>query len=210
MQNRRRIIIHFRAAGRRVTFSMKGNVRFDANPSWDSQAQPVGITGASPSCALHLVSRYEVKQLRDALERGEVPFDLQSKLLKLERGGVIHHFVQQYSQLIIALLQAAHDGEFRSVTTAECERLRRILAYVWKDDDLIPDYQPGGYTDDHQVVRAAIQDLAPLMHRFKLWRLRHQVPAMWLSHGGEPAMAEASSRGARHDGARGGLSGWSQ
>jgi hypothetical protein len=28
-------------------------------------------------------------------------------------------------------------------------------------------------------VRAAAMELAPLLNAFKVWRLRHQVPAMW-------------------------------
>lgn len=172
---------------------MTRNPRFAANSGWESREPAVGMAGATPVGALHLVSRYEMKHLRDALNRGEIPIDLRGKLLKLEGGGVVHHFIQQNSQLIIALLQAVRDGDFRSATAAECEHLLRVLAYVWKDDDLIPDYQAGGYTDDHQIVRTAMHALAPLIHRFKLWRLRHQVPVMWLSHWGEAATVRAKT-----------------
>jgi hypothetical protein len=51
---------------------------------------------------------------------------------------------------------------------------------VRKDDDAIADYKPGGFVDDQQEVRAATQQLGPLLTSFKAWRLRHQVPRMWL------------------------------
>lgn len=178
---------------------MKSQSRFDGSLDLDSHELFAGNAGAVPACALHLISRFEAKHLRDALDRGEVPGDLRSKLRKLEQGEVIHHFIRQNSQLIIALLQAAHDGEFQPVDPTEYEHLLRVLAYVRKDDDLIPDYQPGGYTDDHQVMRAIVHELAPLLQRFKLWRLRHQVPGMWLSRWDEPGVGRfgAAASGTR-------------
>lgn len=129
---------------------------------------------AAPSTsALWLVNPYEMDELRTALARGQVPVDLRDKLAKLQRAGIIHHFVEQNSQLILALLLAVEDGSFRGVAPEERERLLRVLAYVRQDDDLIPDYQTGGYADDHQEVRMVLQDLAPVIGAFKRWRLRH-------------------------------------
>jgi hypothetical protein len=79
------------------------------------------------------------------------------------------------------LLLAALESAFSEATSANRERLLRVLAYVRKDDDAIPDYRTDGFTDDQQEVRAATTELGPLLHAFKVWRLRHQVPGMWWS-----------------------------
>ncbi len=63
----------------------------------------------------------------------------------------------------------------------------RVLAYVPKDDDAVPDYKTGGLIDDQQEVRAATVELEALIQAFKAWRLRHQVPAMWLEDGARKA-----------------------
>jgi hypothetical protein len=52
---------------------------------------------------------------------------------------------------------------------------------VRKDDDSIPDYQPGGFVDDQQEVRKADNEYHSLLESFKAWRLQHQVPALWWS-----------------------------
>jgi len=74
---------------------------------------------------------------------------------------------------------ATEDGSFREGSPAERERLLRVLAYVRKDDDAIPDYRPEGLTDDQREMRAATVELDGLIQAFKAWRLRHQVPLMW-------------------------------
>lgn len=151
------------------------------------------VFGTPPASALRLVNPFEMEDLRAALARGQVPVDLHNKLTTLQRAGLIHHFIEQNSQLLLALLLAVEDGSFRTVTPDERGRLLRVLAYVRKDDDLIPDYQSGGYGDDHQEVRAALQELAPVIDSFKLWRLRHQVPALWSINSRNPAIASALS-----------------
>lgn len=119
--------------------------------------------------------------------RGHVPLDLQRKLARLKHAGLIHHFIQQNSELFLALLMAAEDGQFRAMAAADRERLLRVLAYVRKDNDLIPDDQPGGYVDDYQEVRAAVRELASALQTFKEWRLCHQVPVLWSRHPGNAA-----------------------
>ena len=94
-------------------------------------------------------------------------------------GGLSHHFIEQNCGLFAALLLAKEDGSFREGSPAECERLLRVLAYVRKDDDAIPDYKPEGLTDDQKEIRAATVALDGLVQGFKVWRLRHQVPIMW-------------------------------
>lgn len=81
--------------------------------------------------------------------------------------------------MFLALLLAVQDGSFPGGNPPELEQLLRVLAYVRKDDDAIPDYQSNGYLDDHLEVRTAARALHELLTRFKLWRLRHEVPKQW-------------------------------
>jgi hypothetical protein len=130
---------------------------------------------------LHLVTAHDLKSLRDELTRGNVPPDLEAKLSKLAAGNLGHRFIERNCRTIIALLQAAQQGSFKQASLGACERLLRLLAYVRKDDDAIPDYRPDGFTDDQQEVRALATELSPLLQTFKKWRLLHQVPGMWLA-----------------------------
>jgi hypothetical protein len=128
---------------------------------------------------LYLVTAHDVQGMRNALARGRLPPDFETKLAKLRDGSLIHRYVEQNSRLFFALLLAALETSFTEATPADRERLLRVLAYVRKDDDAIPDYQAGGFIDDQQEVRAAAVELRPLLQAFKAWRLRHQVPGMW-------------------------------
>jgi hypothetical protein len=121
-----------------------------------------------------------MKALLDVLARGALPLDFEAKLARLDEGDLMRRFVAQNSRLFAALLLAARDGFFQEASLADRERLLRVLAYVRKDDDAIADYRPDGYMDDQQEVRAAVTELDPLLKSFKAWRLRHQVPGMWL------------------------------
>jgi len=128
---------------------------------------------------LHLVTTHELEALRNELHRGEAPVDFQAKLAQLSQDDLVHRYVAKHSADFIALLLAAQDGFFREISQAEIDRLLRVLAYVRKDDDAIPDYRRDGLIDDQQEVHAAVVELAPLLQAFKAWRLRHQVPALW-------------------------------
>jgi hypothetical protein len=128
---------------------------------------------------LHLVTAHDVAELRLALAKGALPPDFEAKLANLAGGSIVQRFIEQNSRLFFALLLAAEDGSFTEATPAQRDRLLRVLAYVRKDEDAIPDYKLGGFADDHQEVRAAATELAPLLSAFKVWRLRHQVPGMW-------------------------------
>lgn len=130
---------------------------------------------------LHLVTPHELQQLREALLEGRVPRDLESKLARLAEGSLSHRFIEQNSRLLIALLVAAYSGSFRGVSRPGLERLLRVLAYVRKDDDANPDYRPDGLSDDQQELRAVLNEMGDLLHSFKTWRLRNQVPEMWRS-----------------------------
>ena len=139
---------------------------------------------------LHLVTVHDLESLRDELTRGSVPRDLEAKLTKLAKGNLGHRFIEQNCRTMLALLPAAQEGAFNEASQAECERLLRVLAYVRKDDDAIPDYRPDGFLDDQQEMRTVTTELSPLLQTFKAWRLRHQVPGMWLAHtprGNRPA-----------------------
>lgn len=130
---------------------------------------------------LSLVTAHDVQGLRSALAQGRLPPDFELKLARLAEGSLGEHYIEQNSRLFFALLQAALGSGFTQATPADRERLLQVLAYVRKDDDAIPDYRPGGFTDDQQEVRAATVELSPLLHAFKVWRLRHQVPTLWWS-----------------------------
>src|SRR5213083_2086178 len=120
------------------------------------------------------ITPHELEALRDALARGALPPDFLGKLKRLKDGDLSHHFIEQNCRLFAALLVAAEDGSFREGSPAERERLLRVLAYVRKDDDAVPDYKPEGFADDQREMRAATVALDGLIQRFKAWRLRHQ------------------------------------
>ena len=144
------------------------------------QVRPVApMTMAQPGL-LYLVTAHDVQGLRSALAQGKLPADLETKLARLAGGSLSERYVEQNCRLIVALLLAAQQNSFTKATPAERERLLRVLAYVRKDDDAIPDYRPGGFIDDQQEVRAAATELNHVLLAFKVWRLRHQVPGMWL------------------------------
>ena len=119
--------------------------------------------------------------MRDALGRGHLPADFEAKLNSLEQGDLLHRSVARHCRCFLALWQAAYDGSFTAATPDICERLLRVLAYVRKDDDSIPDYKAGGFVDDQHEVRKADMEFHPLLQSFKAWRLQHHVPALWWS-----------------------------
>jgi hypothetical protein len=128
---------------------------------------------------LHLVTAHDVQALISALAKGRLPPDFEAKLTRLGDGSLIQRYVEQHSRLFFALLLASLESSFTQATPAGRERLLRVLAYVRKDDDAIPDYRQDGFIDDQHEVRVAAMELAPLLQAFKVWRLRHQVPGMW-------------------------------
>jgi|SRR6185295_13731009 len=128
---------------------------------------------------LHLVSSFELEDLRGQLVRGRVPPDLETKLAKLSRGDVAQRSIERNCRTIIALLAAAHEGVFKETSLEHCERLLRALEYVRKDDDAIPDYRVDGFIDDLKEMQMVTRELNSFLQNFKAWRLRHQVPGMW-------------------------------
>ena len=136
---------------------------------------------ASRMSFLYLVTDQDLQQMRNAIARGTMPPDFEAKLRKLTAGSLLHRSVEQNCRLFIALLMAAHDGDFVEADESERERLLRVLAYVRKDDDAMPDYKPEGFADDQREVRAVAMELSALLQAYKEWRLRHQVPKMWVT-----------------------------
>jgi hypothetical protein len=135
------------------------------------------VTGAPGF--LRLVERREVEDLRHALLVGELPSDFAVKLHHLADESLADQVMEHNCRWFLALLEAARNGSFEKIAPSDVEQILRVLAYVRKEDDAIPDFLPGGYWDDHQEVRAAVAELAPLLQAFKAWRLRHEVPARW-------------------------------
>ena len=142
---------------------------------------------------LRLVSEHELEDLRASLDHGIIPLDLASKLATLHDDDLVEHSLRRKTRLLLSLLTAMRDGAFRDITPAQHQRLLRVVAYVRKDDDAIPDTQAeGGYDDDLEEVRAAFRDLSELLDHFLKWRLQHQVPELWrrgARPGGELASA---------------------
>ena len=138
-------------------------------------ARPVGFR---PDF-LHVVDPCELRQLQECLARGTIPADFELKLENLAGSGLSHSYIQQNCRLFIALLISAAEGSFKPLSPSQWDRLLRVLAYVRKDEDAIPDYRKDGYVDDQQEVRAAAAELSQLLLSFKNWRLRQQVPRLW-------------------------------
>lgn len=135
------------------------------------------------------ISAQEIRELGEALARGNLPFDLAEKLGRMKTGDLSVRFIEQNCHLFAALLHASEQGDFREASRVERERLVSVLAYVRKDHDGIPDYLADGFTDDRQEILATTVELGPLLQAFKAWRLRHQVPLLWAVHGATRAYA---------------------
>src|SRR5262249_50299503 len=146
------------------------------NPSWLA-----GGVAPSRSNHLHLVTGYDLDSLQEELAAGSIPPDLEDKLRFLACGDLGHCYIEQNCRTMLAFLRAANENGFALATVAQRRHMLHVLAYVRKDDDAIPDYRPGGFEDDQKEVRAAVTELGPLLQAFKAWRLRHQVPSMWLN-----------------------------
>lgn len=54
-----------------------------------------------------------------------------------------------------------------------------MLAYVRKDEDAIPDTQPGGMADDHDLVRTTCAEFRELLDAFKACHLSRRGPLPW-------------------------------
>jgi hypothetical protein len=143
---------------------------------------------------LHLVTMHELRELRHCLANGTIPLAFEAKLEKLAEGDYLQRLIEQNCRTIIALLLAAQEAAFTKASPEQSERLLRLLAYVHKDDDAIPDSRPHGFDDDWREVRSATTEFGGLLRDFKAWRLSHQVPEMWLARTPAPHSFHARIR----------------
>jgi hypothetical protein len=138
--------------------------------------QPTCFSAAS---ALQFLTPDDLEEMQTAISKGALPPDFETKLLRLANDTLLHQFVEQNCRLFAGLLVGAHASSFTDATADDQARLLRVLAYVRKENDHIPDYKPGGFMDDLREVRAAATELNEVLQAFKVWRLRHQVPSLW-------------------------------
>ncbi len=142
------------------------------------QRYPYHGTGVTVQ-ALNLVTRSEMEALGDTLRRGDVPADLAAKLDRLRTDDPRELFLKQQSRILEWLLQSLAAWENCRLRPREAERLLRMLAYVRKEDDAIPDTWPGGMADDYDLMRITCTEFRELLDRFKAWHLSRRVPALW-------------------------------
>lgn len=129
--------------------------------------------------ALNMISSQEMNVLCHTLQKGLTPSDLAAKLSKLRDDSPKEYYLKQQSELLLSLLKSQASAEFCRIHPDECQLLLRALAYVRKDDDAVPDTLPGGFDDDHDVMRAVCVELKSSLDRFKAWHLTRRVPLLW-------------------------------
>jgi len=126
-----------------------------------------------------MVTDAELKALGDALHQNQVPADLRAKLNRLRADDPRESFLKQQSLLLVSLLQSPAARSFCHLHPSVCEQLLRMVAYVRKDDDAIPDTWPGGMADDHDLMRMTCTELREELAAFKAWYLSRRVPYLW-------------------------------
>lgn len=126
-----------------------------------------------------MVTQAEMETLCDSLHQDHVPADLQAKLDRLRTNDPKELYLKQQSLLLASLLMSPAAQGFCTLRPGVCERLLRMLAYVRKDDDAIPDTWPGGMADDHDLMRLICTELRDALETFKAWHLSRRVPLMW-------------------------------
>jgi len=129
--------------------------------------------------ALNLVTDREMEALCNAMRLGRVPLDLKAKLGRLRTDDPREFYLKRQSELLIALLMAPGAADFCHVHPDDWQRLLRMLAYVRKDDDAIQDTCPGGFVDDHDLMRMTCTELCSELETFKAWHLSHRVSLLW-------------------------------
>lgn len=135
-------------------------------------AEPLPVTGA------RRISQDEKQAMLGAVTGLALPWDFEQKLARLAKGDLRDSAIEHSCRLYFSLLRAAAVDGF-TLKPESIDHLATVLAYVRKEDDLIPDWLPGGFSDDYLEVRAANAAMAGLLQDYKIWRLRHQVPGLW-------------------------------
>ena len=95
---------------------------------------------------------------------------------------------------MISLLTAAESGEYRQAAPEDCKQLLRVIAYLRKDDDAIPDSLRGGFADDQDLMRLVCGQLKPELDRYKSWHLACRVPLLWQAANGATSHPFAASK----------------
>jgi hypothetical protein len=150
--------------------------------TWTALGGDIAGSTQRPSVACEafgLITPYEVSSLREVLREGRVPWDLLHKLHRLRSDDYKEHYLQRQSWVLLSLLLAAGEQGFKDISLWDRERLIRMMAYVRKDEDAIPDSMPHGYDDDHDLMRMTCAQLGPVLEAFKAWHLLRQVPKLW-------------------------------
>jgi len=129
--------------------------------------------------ALDMVTKAEMENLCDSLHQGHVPSDLQAKLERLRTDDPKEFYLKQQSLLLMSLLMSPAAQSYCTLRPNVCERLLRMVAYVRKDDDAIPDTWADGMADDHDLMRMTCTELRAALDTFKAWHLSRRVPLMW-------------------------------
>ena len=150
-------------------------------PQHAMKPYPYRGTGVTVT-ALEMVTEAEMQALCDALHQDRVPPDLRAKLDRLRADDPRESYLKQQGWLLASLLMSPAAQGFCRVHTRVCERLLRMLAYVRKDEDAIPDTWPGGMMDDHDLMRLTCTELRKVLDTFKAWHLSRRVPLLWHAH----------------------------
>jgi hypothetical protein len=140
------------------------------------ECEPFALHNCAIHSGLDLLSDREVQDLRQSLASRVVPRDLQSKLHLLSIGDARMRFISEYSNLFLELFRSGCQGDFTQLTASDLEHVLRVLAYVRKEDDAIPDYLASGFFDDRREIGLAVTQLAPSLRKFESYRSMHGQP----------------------------------
>jgi len=138
--------------------------------------------------ALDLVTAREMETLCRDLAQGRIPLDLQAKVSVLRVDDPMEFFLKRQSELLLAFLMAPEASQYCRIRPDDCRRLLRMLAYVRKDDDAIPDTCPGGFVDDHDLMRMTCRELDQVLDAFKAWHLSRRVALLWNGSAGSEGL----------------------
>ena len=139
-----------------------------------------------------MVTEAEIKALNEALDQGHLPADLRAKLGGLRTDDPRELYLKRQSLLLGSLLMSPAAVAYCRLHPRVGERLLRMLAYVRKDDDVIPDTWSGGMADDHDLMRLTCRELREVLDTFKAWHLARRVPSLWNA---DAALPERGQRG---------------
>jgi hypothetical protein len=133
--------------------------------------------------ALNMVTAWELEALCHALRERRIPADLKAKVAGFRVDDPKEFYLKRQSELLLAFLLAPEASQYCRLRPDDCQRLLRVLAYVRKDDDAIPDTRPGGFVDDHDLMRMTCTELGQVLDAFKAWHLSRRVAHLWGASG---------------------------